>query len=211
MRAFSGSWWVALAVASSGCVGLRVQMIDHSVRKPSNVAVYFTVDRADGTPVPGLTADSFRIYEDGQPVSVLESRQTILNREVAAVHHTLLLMDMSGSVTGSGEVPQLQEAARAFTSRVEQFQRVGIYAFEGSPDITPIVGSPAPQAARRAPSRRSLASARATHRRTSTGRSWPASRSSIAPWRPRRNPSSSARSSSSPTAPTVRAACRATR
>jgi hypothetical protein len=114
-------------------------MVDHSVRKPSNVAVYFTVDRSDGTPVPGLVADNFHIMEDGQPVSLLESKQTILNREVAAVHYTLLLMDMSGSVTGSGQVPQLQSAAQAFAARVEQFQRVGIYAFEGSPDLTPVV------------------------------------------------------------------------
>jgi hypothetical protein len=114
-------------------------MINHSVHKPSNVAVYFTVDRSNGEPVPGLTADKFRIYEDGQPVSQLESRQVILNPEVAAAHYTLLLVDMSGSVTESGQVPQLQQAVQAFTSRVEKYQRVGIYAFDGSPHLTAIV------------------------------------------------------------------------
>lgn len=127
------------ALASSGCAGLKLNLINASVRRPSNVAVYFTVDRTNNDPVPGLTADRFHIFEDGAPVSVLESRQTILNPEVAAVHYTLLLMDMSGSVTESGQVAQLQAAAQTFTQRVERFQRVAIYAFDGSPNLTPIV------------------------------------------------------------------------
>ncbi len=130
---------IAATIGSSGCAGLRLNLINASVRRPSNVAVYFTVDRNNGDPVPGLTADRFHIFEDNAPVSVLESRQTILNPEVAAVHYTLLLMDMSGSVTESGQVAQIQAAAQTFTQRVERFQRVGIYAFDGSPTLTPIV------------------------------------------------------------------------
>jgi hypothetical protein len=72
-------------------------------------------------------------------VSQFESKQTILNKEVAAAHYTLLLVDMSGSVVQSGELPRLQAAAQAFTTRVEQFQRVGIYAFDGSPNLMPVV------------------------------------------------------------------------
>ena len=124
----------------TACSGLHLNTINHSVRKPSNVAVYFTVDRSNGDPVGGLTADRFRIYEDGSPVSALESKQVILNPQIAAAHYTLLLVDMSGSVTQSGQVPQLQAAAQAFTSRVEQFQKVGVYAFDGSPNLTPIAG-----------------------------------------------------------------------
>jgi hypothetical protein len=124
----------------TACSGLHLNTINHSVRKPSNVAVYFTVDKSNGDPVGGLTADRFRIYEDGSPVSTLESKQVILNPQVAAAHYTLLLVDMSGSVTQSGQVPQLQAAAQAFTSRVEQYQKVGVYAFDGSPNLTPIAG-----------------------------------------------------------------------
>ncbi len=133
--------FVALALGPlvSACAGLRLREINHSVRQPSNIAVYFTVDRSNGSPVPGLTADRFRIFEDGRPVSTFESRQTILNPQVAAVHYTMLLVDMSGSVTESGQVPALQAAAQAFTARVEQHQRVGIYAFDGSRELYPIV------------------------------------------------------------------------
>ena len=131
----------ALGVASLGCgAGLKLTLIDASVRRPSNIAVYFTVDTSDGEPVGGLTAESFRIYEDDQPVSVLESRQTILNQEVAATHYTLLLVDMSGSVSGSGDVPAIVDAARGFGERVQKYQKVAIYAFDGSPTIHPVVG-----------------------------------------------------------------------
>src|ERR1051325_2223092 len=98
-----------------GCAGLNPRLVEASVQKPSNVAVYFTVDTRDGEPVPGLTAEQFHIYEDEKLVSPYESKQTILNPEVAAKHYTLLLVDMSGSVTKSGQLAALQEAVRAFT------------------------------------------------------------------------------------------------
>ena len=75
-------WPCCLSVvflAACGGPGLRLTMLDASVQRPSNIAVYFTVDTEEGEPVPGLTAEQFRIYEDGQLVSVFESKQTILN------------------------------------------------------------------------------------------------------------------------------------
>src|SRR6516165_10521192 len=109
----------ALLVPLCGCAGLTPRLVDASVQKPSNVAVYFTVDTFTGEPVPGLTAEQFHIYEDDKLVSPFESKQTILNPEVAAIHYTLLLVDMSGSVTQSGQLPALQDAVNKFTSRVE--------------------------------------------------------------------------------------------
>jgi hypothetical protein len=131
--------WAALLLAS-GCATLKPQLVDASVQKPSNVAVYFTVDTWRGQPVPGLSADRFHIYEDDKLVSPFESKQTILNPEVAAMHYTLLLMDMSGSVTESGSVPALESAASKFTERVGQYQQTAIYAFDGRPEIVPIRG-----------------------------------------------------------------------
>lgn len=129
-----------LSAASAGCLGLKLQLVDASVRKPSNVAVYFTVDTRGGQPVANLTPQDFRIYEDGQPVSILESRQTILQPEVAAVHYTLLLVDMSGSVVDSGDMPALIQAASSFGERVGPYQKVAVYTFDGSPHLTPLVG-----------------------------------------------------------------------
>lgn len=129
----------ALAVTVAGCGGLKLQLVDASVRKPSNVAVYFTVDTSSGEPVADLEPADFHIYEDGKPVSTLESRQTILQQEIAAVHDTLLLVDMSGSVVGSGDMPALMSAAASFADRVGPYQRVAIYTFDGSPHINAVV------------------------------------------------------------------------
>ncbi len=129
---------VLASLGAAGC-GLKLQMVDASVRKPSNVAVYFTVDTHNNQPVADLKPDDFRIYEDKQPVSILESKQTILQPEVAAIHYTLLLVDMSGSVVDSGDMPALIEAASSFGERVGPYQKVAVYSFDGSPHLTPVV------------------------------------------------------------------------
>src|SRR5688572_33291293 len=102
-----------------GCGGgLKVTLVDAAYKRPSNVAVFFTVDTTDGDPVAGLTAEDFEIYEDGELVSPDESKQTIVNPEVAVEHYTLLLVDMSGSVTESDQVPLIDEAAAQFTANL---------------------------------------------------------------------------------------------
>jgi hypothetical protein len=129
-----------LAACGSGNRNLRLTLIQASVQRPSNIAVYFTVERWNGEPVAGLAAESFRIHEDGQPVSALESKQTILNPEVAAAHYLLLLIDMSGSVSDSEDVGVVIDSARQFGARVQKYQKVGVYAFDGSPKVHRITG-----------------------------------------------------------------------
>jgi von Willebrand factor type A domain len=129
----------ALLLGVTGCAGLQLTPIKMTQQRPSNVAVYFKVQTQQGDPVGGLTAEGFRIYEDGQLVSRYESKQTILNPEVAAVHYTMLLVDMSGSVTESGNGEAIVPAVGAFTDHIEKQQKVAVYAFDGSPELTPIV------------------------------------------------------------------------
>jgi hypothetical protein len=133
--------WTLLPLAAGllGCGGLQLTPIKMTQQRPSNVALYFKVQTSSGDPVGGLTADQFRIYEDGQLVSQFESKQTILNPEVAAAHYTLLLVDMSGSVSGSGSGDIIVQAVGAFTEHLDKQQKVGIYAFDGSPELYPIV------------------------------------------------------------------------
>jgi hypothetical protein len=125
-----------MTVACAG--GLKLTPIKSTNNKPSNVVVYFKVQQTNGTPVGGLDADSFKIYEDGELVSKFESKQTILNPEVAASHYTLLLVDLSGSVVDGGAVEVLTEAVTAFTDKIEKNQKVAIYAFDGAADLHPI-------------------------------------------------------------------------
>lgn len=126
------------AITASGC--LRLTLVDASVRKPSNVAVYFSVTDLQKRPVPSMEATQFKIYEDGKIVSAFESKQTILNPEVAVVQYTLLLMDMSGSVTASGRTGELTEAASLFAEKVGKTQQVAVYAFDGAKELHPIAG-----------------------------------------------------------------------
>src|SRR5262245_47560607 len=129
---------LCLLWVSAGC--LKLTMYNAAVMKPSQVALYFSVVDTGGNPVPNLTADRFQIYEDGGLISVYESKQTILNPEVAAVHYTLLLVDLSGSITQSGALEQLKPAVQSFANRVGQLQKVAVYGFDGSPQLYPLVG-----------------------------------------------------------------------
>jgi hypothetical protein len=127
------------ALTLSGCGGgLQVVRVKSDQQKPNNVWVFFSVQKGKEA-VPPIAAGEFEIYEDGQLVSKFESKQTIQNPEVAAVMYTLLLLDMSGSVTESGQAGQLVDAAKQFSDRVGKTQKVGVYAFDGSEKIHPVV------------------------------------------------------------------------
>jgi hypothetical protein len=127
---------LALVTLLLGCGGgLTVTRVNSAERKPSNVWVFFTVERDKDDPVGGLTADDFKIYEDGELVSKFESKQVIQNPEVAAVMYTMLLVDMSGSISESGQADSLVDAAKSFSEKVGKTQKVGIYAFDGSEKI----------------------------------------------------------------------------
>jgi hypothetical protein len=117
---------------------LTVTRLNSDQEKPNNVWVFFTVEEGE-EPVAGLTAEDFAIYEDSQLVSTFESKQTIQNPDVAAVMYTLLLLDMSGSITESGQSDLVVDAATGFVDRVGTSQKVAVYAFDGEEDLQSVV------------------------------------------------------------------------
>lgn len=137
----SSTLLAATLLVSAGCSrNLTVSRINSDEKKPNNVWVFFTVEEEkDGEPVAGLAAEDFSIYEDEQLVSKFESKQTIQNPEVAAVMYTLLLLDMSGSITESGESDAVVDAAHVFSEKVGKTQKVGVYAFDGGDEIYSVV------------------------------------------------------------------------
>src|SRR5688572_28684403 len=123
----------------SGCgASLQMTHINSEQKKPNNVWVFFSVQQGK-EPVAGLAAEDFEIYEDGAKVSTFESQQVILNPEVAAVMYTLLLLDVSGSITESGQIEPLVDAVDLFVERVGKTQRVGVCAFDGDAKLHAIV------------------------------------------------------------------------
>lgn len=130
---------LALGLAPLACADkLTVTRLNSDHKKPNNVWVFFTVEE-DEEPVAGLAAEDFAIYEDEQLVSTFESKQTIQNPDVAAVMYTLLLLDMSGSITESGQSDLVVDAAQGFVDRVGESQKVAVYAFDGEKDIQSVV------------------------------------------------------------------------
>lgn len=131
--------WALLGLSQFACGGsLEVTRINSAEEKPNNVWVFFTVKDGED-PVGGLTSGNFEIYEDKKLVSTSESQQRILNPEVAAVSYTLLLLDMSGSVTEGEGANKVVDAALEFKERVGKSQKVAVYAFDGAADIHPVV------------------------------------------------------------------------
>ena len=125
-----------LALALSAWVHpLRGTRLEAAAHPPSNVAVFFSVDDWAGEPIADLLASDFNIYEDDKIVSLDESRQTIVNPQIAAAHYTLLLVDMSASVTASDQLGAIIAAASEFVAQVEPYQRVAVYAFDGSKNL----------------------------------------------------------------------------
>jgi len=127
--------------AGFGC-GLKLQRINTSVQRPSNIAVYFSVETHSGEPVAGLDAKQFRIYEDDQLISPYESKQTILNPDVAVSHSILLLLDLSGSIVKSGSLPALINAANTFADQMAKKSKVkvAVYGFDGRKRLISVVG-----------------------------------------------------------------------
>ena len=128
---------VLLSWALGGCSlfnGLDVKSVATSVQKPSNVALYLAVSDGD-QPVTDLTEQNFQVLENGQPVDPEQSGLTLLDRNVAAVHRTLLLVDMSGKANEKATRTNIARAAAGFVADVHKLEDVTVYAFDGSPEL----------------------------------------------------------------------------
>ena len=139
MRIFKTLALAATLASLMSCAGLKMTLKNSSVQKPSNVALFYSVETKDNVPVPGLPAEAFKIYEDDKLISPYESKQRILNQELSVVHYTMLLMDLSGSITESGTLPALIQAATVFADKLSKNQNVAVFGFDGGPKLIPIV------------------------------------------------------------------------
>jgi hypothetical protein len=84
-----------------------------------------------------LTENDFEVYEDDKTVSLHESARTIIPNPSLYTMATVLLLDVSGSITESATLSALKTSAKAFLQKVagEEGQEVAIYYFDGRNDI----------------------------------------------------------------------------
>lgn len=114
---------------------LRFKALDGSSSPPSNITLFFTLETCESsTPVVGINADQFVVYEGGSAVSQFESHLRILPKCTGYDLVTVLLLDLSGSVFASGSVSSLVESARSFAENLTAEEHfVSIHLFDGRP------------------------------------------------------------------------------
>ena len=122
---------------------------DQSVSAPARVSIFFKIDDKNGLPVPGLHSNQFTIYEKGRndecenKISSFEANAVIRNRHQVFNYHTILVLDLSASVTATS-LPELKAAANSFIDEVipeesdEEFY-MGIWWFDGEDGLHELV------------------------------------------------------------------------
>ncbi|MEM9992029.1 MAG: VWA domain-containing protein, partial [Bacteroidota bacterium] len=125
--------------------GLRLLIQNEYTTPPAKVSVFFKVEKKDGSPVAGLLDSDFSIYEKGRndqaarKISTDEAERQISPRAQLFSYNTLLVLDLSGSVTNNN-LPALKEAAKQFIQEVipensDGSVRIAIHWFDGEDEL----------------------------------------------------------------------------
>jgi len=126
-----------LTLTLAGCRGLEVDLVASGTSHPALVNLFLRITDASGDPVAELEESHFSLLEDGTELSDFESQFTIRSPEQTFQIDSLLLLDMSGSVVGSGNLPELLDAAEEFALSVVEDGSVAVAVFDGrdEPDL----------------------------------------------------------------------------
>jgi len=134
--------WLATA-AAVGCASggsLQVTKISVAADQPSNVAVYVDVKDKLGRPIPGLAEKNFRVYEDGKLVTTSKAKRALLEPKQFDTRYVLLLVDMSGPIVDSEDLPELANAITGFVDHVGATHEIAVGAFDGNDEVVPFLG-----------------------------------------------------------------------
>jgi hypothetical protein len=141
LRAFH--WPVALVLAAgcgSGGGTLKVTKIAAAADPPANVAVYVDVKDKQGRPIPGLAEKNFRVYEDGKLVTTSKGKRVLLEPKDFDKRYVLLLIDMSGPIVDSEDLPDLIGAVGSFIDHVGATHEIAVGVFDGNDEVVPFLG-----------------------------------------------------------------------
>ena len=120
---------------------LVIEILDTQTDAPAKVTVTFQVTTEGGFPVPNLPVDAFELLDNGESDSGFESSKAFQPKPGRFQTSVALLLDMSGSITGSDALPLLKTAAGAFVDNSLDAQgvAVGVWWFDGSADLVELM------------------------------------------------------------------------
>ncbi len=124
------------ALACSMFRHVSVEPVATSFQQPSNVAVYVAVRDGD-EPLTELEPSNFHVYENDQLVPSDQTQLTLLDRNLGAAHHALLLIDMSAAQTPEART-LAAKAAAGFVEKLISLEPVSVYAFDGAEGVVQI-------------------------------------------------------------------------
>lgn len=131
---------LGLGLASlTGCGLFRhvsVEPIATAAQRPSNVGAYIAVSDGD-QPLTELEPSNFTVYENEQLVSPEQTQLTLLDRNLVAAHHTVLLVDMSQAQDPASRTIAAK-AALGFVQKLVSLEPVSVYAFDGGTTLVQI-------------------------------------------------------------------------
>jgi hypothetical protein len=132
--------FVAAAGCGSSSGNLKVTKISAAADQPANVAVYLDVKDKQGRPIPGLGEKNFRVYEDGKLVTTGKGKRALLEPKTIDTRYVLLLVDMSGPIVDSEDLPELANAIGGFVDHVGATHEIAVGAFDGNDAVVPFLG-----------------------------------------------------------------------
>lgn len=139
------SWVRGVGIACAAGVlaacfsGLQLNRVGSSTADDGAIIVSFWAESRSGSPAVGMSEADFEIYEDGELISTFESKQKLVPQPATFELQSLLLLDMSGSITGSGDVAALKDAAATYVQQMPDTMELGIYYFDGRANIQPLL------------------------------------------------------------------------
>jgi uncharacterized protein YegL len=118
-----------------------IEILDTETEPPAKVTVTFQVSTEEGDPVPNLPVSAFEIFDNGQSDSGFESSKAFQPKPGRFETSVALLLDMSGSITGSAALPLLKTAAKAFVDNSLDAEgvAVGVWWFDGGSDLVELM------------------------------------------------------------------------
>jgi len=134
---------ILLVIAGAGCASgaaLKVTKVAAAVDAPANVVMYVDVKDKLDRPIPGLTDKNFRVYEDGKLVTTSKGKRSLLDPKLFDMRYALLLVDLSGPIVDSEDLPELLNAVGQFIDHVGATHEIAVGAFDGADAVAPFMG-----------------------------------------------------------------------